>query len=841
MGEVYRARDTRLGRDVAIKVLPAAFSSDPDRLRRFEHEARAAAALNHPNICTIYDVGRAGEISYIAMELLTGETLADRLRRGALSIAEWCELAIALSDAVGAAHTGGTLHRDLKPANIVVTSRGPKVLDFGLAKPTAPRATDATVSRASLTSAGTMVGTVAYMSPEQVRDEPLDVRSDLFSLGLVLYEAATGRPAFTGPTSAAISAGILHESPASPTSVRPEWPPQLQDIVLKAIEKDREVRYQTAADLLADLRRAHGDIASGASAAPTQSRYPVRFALAVAAALVTMAGIGYVMSRRPAAPVMRGPIQLESVRLTDSLDASRPAISPDGKFVAYIKLEGVDTSLWIRQIASGSNVRIVPAAKGVKILNPTVSPDGSFVDYQYVTDAEHSLWRVPFLGGAAKPLVDSVSSSVGWSSDGKQMAFLRTGLAAGTTMLMVAAADGTGERVVATRGLPESFYSMRNGDSAYRPAWSLDGRTLAVFAYVTAPRRGSVLSFVEVATGKEQVISDPFLSPTALEWLDEVSLVVNNAGQLWRVAYPSGARTPLTNDVNTYVGISLDRGTQTLVTTREEMRTSLWMVDLAGQATVALNDVARSRAVPGVAWLGERLLYGKLANNQDTIAALSPDGTSQDVIANASWPVTARDGKQFVFSRTADGETSLWRADLSGRGAEPLTRGRMWASMTPEGGTVVFPFSRGGAQSMWSISIAGGEPVQLSTEFAFSSDLTRDGRTLAFASVPGARNDPIYVICDMPGCTSRRSLKRRRDITELRWMPDGQAIAFIEPRETNIWLQPIDGGAPHQFTHFTDRQIDAMAWSPDGRRLAVSRRLTSTDVVMFRGFDGGTR
>jgi eukaryotic-like serine/threonine-protein kinase len=244
MGEVYRARDPRLGRDVAIKVVSAAFGTAPDRVRRFEQEARAAAALNHPNICTIHDVGHDGAVAYIAMELLEGETLQDRLSRGPLPIGEWLDLATALADAVGAAHRAGTLHRDLKPANIFLTSRGPKVLDFGLAKSTAsaaPHAShDATLPReAAITDAGTTVGTIGYMSPEQLRGEPLDARSDLFSLGLVLYEAATGRPAFTGATSAVISAGILHTAPIPPRQFRSDLPARLEDVLLKALERER--------------------------------------------------------------------------------------------------------------------------------------------------------------------------------------------------------------------------------------------------------------------------------------------------------------------------------------------------------------------------------------------------------------------------------------------------------------------------------------------------------------------------------------------------------------------------------------------------------------------------
>ena len=286
MGEVYRARDTRLDRDVAIKVLPAAWSADRDRLRRFAHEARAAAALNHPHICTIYDVGtgESGETPFIAMELLEGETLQQRLTRGSIEIARVIADGIGLADALDAAHSKGILHRDIKPANIFLTAHGAKILDFGLAKSAPPG--DASVQRhpirdGPLTSPGSAMGTVAYMSPEQLHGETLDGRSDVFSLGLVLYEMATGRPAFTGPTASVISAAILHTQPIAPRQLRPELPPTLEQIILNAIEKDRELRCQTASELRSDLKRLQREMTLAASpdtaASASRHRLPRRF------------------------------------------------------------------------------------------------------------------------------------------------------------------------------------------------------------------------------------------------------------------------------------------------------------------------------------------------------------------------------------------------------------------------------------------------------------------------------------------------------------------------------------------------------------------------------------
>ena len=280
MGEVYRARDSRLDRLVAVKIMPEAVAASPLALERFQREARAASSLNHPNICTIYDVGggHEGGVPFIAMELFEGETLQQRLRRGPLEVAHLVDFGIAIADALDSAHARGIIHRDIKPSNIFLTPRGPKILDFGLAK-AAPAPSSAGASQqatlspeALLTDPGSTVGTVAYMSPEQLRGEQVDARTDLFSLGLVLYEMATGTPAFGGATSAVVAAAVLHKDPMAPRQIRADLPARLEDIILKSLEKDRDIRSQSASELRADLKRLKREIASDPARGATDVR-----------------------------------------------------------------------------------------------------------------------------------------------------------------------------------------------------------------------------------------------------------------------------------------------------------------------------------------------------------------------------------------------------------------------------------------------------------------------------------------------------------------------------------------------------------------------------------------
>jgi Tol biopolymer transport system component len=800
MGEVYTARDTRLARTVALKTLTSQ-RSDVDARERFKREARAIASLNHPNICQLYDVGTEGAVDYLVLEYLEGETLADRLRTGPLPADQLVRCALDVAEALDAAHRRGVVHRDLKPANIFLTATGiTKVLDFGLAKLVDNDVSDAATAAKTrmLTGVGTALGTVAYMSPEQARGEELDERTDIFSFGAVLYEMATGAPAFSGKTSAIIFKALLDETPVAASTRNRIIPKRLGEIIAKALEKDRAFRYQSGAELRADLQRLKRDSESSASSAvrPAPGRARVRVGLIAGLTVVVLGavagGIYYVSRRSPAA---RAPWE----QLTFFTDAAvYPALSPDGRMLAFIR--GGDPllprgELYVKLLPSGNAVQLTN--DGIEKLEPVFSPDGSRITYG--TAVPFDQWEVPVLGGAPT-LRWKNASSLSWIDSGRRLLFseIRDGL----RMVLITTNEARGE----TRDV---YVPPGNRMMVHHSYLSPDSRSVLMVVMNQRGDLGPCQLVPFEGGGPVRVVGPPDSTCVSASWSRDGKWIYtsSDAGRgafhIWRQRFPDGPLEQVTSGATEETGIAMSTDGASLLTSVGVRDSTIWLHDAGGDHQLSSEGRTFDTRFSSDA----TTLYYLVSTGADSSlwARNLKDGTSGLVVtASAIQPGS-------VISRYAislDGKTAALAIDEATMGAHiwlvPLDRRsspRRIESPNNEdsplflpNGDLVVRGTEGGRNYAYRISLTtdGGRrkltPDAIISGFAVSPD----GRWVVLGNPIGAAgpDDPggprIYPMDGGPG------IRLCNFICIATWDLTGQFLHIAVPTDSATYVLPVN-------------------------------------------------
>jgi Tol biopolymer transport system component/tRNA A-37 threonylcarbamoyl transferase component Bud32 len=855
MGEVYLARDAVLGRDLALKILRQDVTWDAHRLERFVQEARAASALNHPHVISIYDIGEsapkrngvatASPVLYIAMELVEGETFRKAIEGGRLDLEQALEYLVQVADALSAAHAAGVIHRDLKPENLMIAAGGyAKVLDFGVAKLRA-EVPGMAGDDAKPSADGSVIGTVGYMSPEQVRGKALDPRTDIFSFGCVLYEVVSGRRAFQGATSVETLEQILTDEP--PPITEPFRHAALQPIIRKSLAKNPDDRYQSMQQLSHDLRALLRHL-EAATHRETAARVPWPRLLAGAAAIV--AAVLSLWWATEGGFIGRAPARVTFERLTLSGTAIDAATSRDGRYLAWVESLGGLQALRVRRLGEDRSIELVPPA-AVGFWGIAFSHDGTRVYYATKSAQEPSgrLFVINVLGGMPRPLLDGIDSTITWSPDGRRFAYYRAAFPErGASALVVANADGSSHHVLATaRGqnfFVPAFFAA--------PSWSPDGERIAAALHDARSGDASLVT-VNAASGEIEPFPQRFQDVTFTAWLPDGSGILFVANQVdgsrevprkvWLQPYPRGEPHRVTPDLLEYRNISIRADGSAFVAVGLDAIYSLWRLPLDGRDPQRIAS-ERYDGLLGVAPLtGGRIVVSTGERGNSQLAILDRTGVSRETLTRDGtnmWPAVSPDGSTIVFMSNRDGQTGVWRMNVDGSDQRLLAHlpRPSWLSVTPDGQYVICASLGDGEPAAWRVPIAGGQPTLIAAGIDRPA-VSPDGRFLAGINVASTAEQLALVTMPLDGSGPPRVLGTIAPATAnglVEWTASGDAILYSTVERANVWMQKLSGGPPVRVTNLTDLGIVRGKRIPDGNGLIVARGVAQTDAYLVANF-----